>query len=53
MDTGCLGGGWCEVLDSPVDDKATVGAQKPLDDVHKARASGADGGVEERLECLV
>jgi hypothetical protein len=53
VDTGCLGGGWREVLDSLVDDKATVGAQKPLDDVHKARASGADGGVEERLECPV
>ena len=41
------------VLDSLVDDKATAGAQKPLDDVHKARALGADGGAEERLECPV
>jgi hypothetical protein len=41
------------VLDSLVDDKATAGAHKPLDDVHKARALGADGGVEERLECPV
>jgi hypothetical protein len=41
------------VLDSLVDDKATAGAQKPPDDVHKARALGVDGRVEERIECPV
>ena len=34
------------MLDSLVDDKATAGAQKPADDVHKARALGADGGAD-------
>ena len=39
------------VLDLLVDDKAIMGAQKPPDDVHKARALGADGGAEESLSC--
>ena len=41
------------MLDSLVGDKAIAGAQNPLDDVHKARAWGADGGAEERLGCPV
>ena len=38
------------MLDSLVDDKAIVGAQVPPDDVHKARALGADGGSERRCQ---
>jgi hypothetical protein len=38
------------VLDSLFDDKATVGAPKPPDDVRKARALGANGGSEWRCQ---
>ena len=38
------------MLDSLVDDKVTAGAQEPPDDVHKARALGADGGSEWRCQ---
>ena len=38
------------MLDSLVDDKATAGAQEPPDDVHKARALGADCESEWRCE---